>query len=83
MQGTRKDAKGVYERGPALAVRRKVVLEQHAVKGIGGCAWKSKTGESSMGWVIREGFLEEGVQMYLSPGELHVLQTSRAWLPEA
>lgn len=47
MQGTREDSKEMCERGPAVVMKRKIVLEQHAVKGIGGCAWKSKTGGST------------------------------------
>lgn len=47
MQGAREDSKEEDERRPALVMRRQVVLEQHAVKGVGSCTWTSKTEESS------------------------------------
>lgn len=42
MQGTMKDSKEVYERNPALVTQGKMILEQHAAKGLSGCDGKSK-----------------------------------------
>lgn len=80
MQGTREDLKGVYERGSGQEKEN----SSGAAHG-DRCQWLwlevwDRREQNSLSC---QEVLEEVSQIYLSPGKMQVLESSRDWLLEA